>query len=315
MKKGINMSFKSLMNNKYVLYLVGFLSFLLLLNHLIKFEFAALLLFYVVGLITYYYTKNMTIVLGVAFLTTSVASAFKQLLGFKEGFKEGAETTDATKAAKTAKADADAHADTDADAEAPADADADDDADSKKTTTSSMKDLLNGIKDISGGSTGEPYQNIKLTPGLYNMPNKKQVEKQLGKASELESAYDSLEKVIGNNKIKSMSGDTKELIKQQNELLGNMVLAFSINSVSSLCIINIIFGFSCSNCCAFSNLSSCVQIFVSVTLSRPLWNRAHVFSGSILYLFIIIDILFFTYVEGEKYLVTSGTSLGKSKSL
>ena len=51
------------------------------------------------------------------------------------------------------------------------------------------------------------------------MPNKKQLEEQLGKADEMEKAYDNLEKVIGQNGIKSMSDTTKELVKQQKDLL------------------------------------------------------------------------------------------------
>ena len=35
----------------------------------------------------------------------------------------------------------------------------------------------------------------------------------------MEAAYDNLEKVIGDSGIKSMSNNTKDLVKQQNELL------------------------------------------------------------------------------------------------
>ena len=60
---------------------------------------------------------------------------------------------------------------------------------------------------------------MKLKPGLYNIPNKKQLQKQLGKADHMEAAYDNLEKVVGENGIQSMSNNTKELVRQQNELL------------------------------------------------------------------------------------------------
>ena len=77
--------------------------------------------------------------------------------------------------------------------------------------------ILNNLekKGIKSG-----YENQqKLTPGLYNMPNKKQLEKQLGHADKMEAAYDNLEHVIGENGIRSMSDSTKELVRQQNELL------------------------------------------------------------------------------------------------
>ena len=65
----------------------------------------------------------------------------------------------------------------------------------------------------------EKYANQKINPGLYNIPNKDNLKKQLGKADKMENAYDNLEKVVGENGIKSMSNNTKELVKQQNELL------------------------------------------------------------------------------------------------
>jgi hypothetical protein len=45
------------------------------------------------------------------------------------------------------------------------------------------------------------------------------MEQQLGKASEAEKAYDNLEKIMGTENINSISSDTKDLIKQQNELI------------------------------------------------------------------------------------------------
>jgi uncharacterized protein YoxC len=45
------------------------------------------------------------------------------------------------------------------------------------------------------------------------------MQKQLGKATEMEQAYDNLEKIMGKDNIQSISTDTKDLIKQQNELI------------------------------------------------------------------------------------------------
>lgn len=45
------------------------------------------------------------------------------------------------------------------------------------------------------------------------------MQKQLGKATEMEQAYDNLEKIMGKENIQSISTDTKDLIKQQNELI------------------------------------------------------------------------------------------------
>ena len=64
------------------------------------------------------------------------------------------------------------------------------------------------------------YQNqLKLNPGMYNTPNAEQLSKQLGKAGKMEKAYDNLDKMIGQEGIKSISSHTKNLVKQQNELM------------------------------------------------------------------------------------------------
>ena len=83
------------------------------------------------------------------------------------------------------------------------------------------KEVEGLVKDMNKKSgTKSGYQNqVKLKPSLYNIPNKDQLSKQLGKADKMEQAYDNLEKVVGDNGIKSMSNNTKELIKQQKELL------------------------------------------------------------------------------------------------
>ena len=67
------------------------------------------------------------------------------------------------------------------------------------------------------------YQNkMKLNPGMYNTPNKEQISKQLGKAGQMEKAYDNLDKMIGQEGIKSISSHTKKLVKQQNDLMKDL---------------------------------------------------------------------------------------------
>ena len=78
------------------------------------------------------------------------------------------------------------------------------------------------------------FGNQKLSPALFNTPSKKNVEQQLGKASEVEQAYDNLEKIMGTEKINSISTDTKDLIKQQNELIKQLkTMTPALNSAMS----------------------------------------------------------------------------------
>ena len=171
----------------------------------------------------------MTVVLGTSFLATVFVSMFKGLLGFKEGMESNAssnplanmqkmaedmvskskEPTEPTESAESAETDEVTRALTAPKApKAP------------KAPTAPPRTTATGNKNATEQSSTNGYQNqIPLTPGLYTMPNKEQMTRQLGKASETEQAYDNLEKIMGQKNIQSMSSDTQDLIRQQNDLI------------------------------------------------------------------------------------------------
>ena len=194
-----------IIKNKYLLYFVAIIAFFLLINLIITNKFTGILLFYVSGVLAYYFTKNMTIVLGVAIISTFFANILNGMFNLQEGFKEG------------------------------------------------LEDGSGNMTNMDGsgnfGNMKNGYQNqIPLNPSELSIPNKESVSKQLGKANKLESAYDNLEKVIGSNGIKSMSGDTEKLIEKQGELLKQLKeltpeLNKTIDSVSKLDINGILGSF------------------------------------------------------------------------
>ena len=209
-------TFKNLLKNKYVLYLIALIAFIDILGYIIRQELSAVLFFYLICVITYYYNKNMTIVLGTALLVTTLTHLIKNMMGVREGLKD----------MKTKESIDDTLEEPDEKEEVPETEEEEEEEEGPKIEKKAKKakkakeqeNFEEKLKNIADkGRTG--YQNQKLTPGLYNMPNKKQLEEQLGKADEMEKAYDNLEKVIGQNGIKSMSDTTKELVKQQNDLL------------------------------------------------------------------------------------------------
>ena len=176
-KKNYNPTFNKFANNKIILYVVASIALLSLFGHLMYSEFSAIILFFIVGGVAYSVTKNMTIVLGTAFIVTSLATLSSSVLVTKEGMKEGIET----------------------------------DPETEKKTEPATK------QETETNST-EPLS--QLTPALFNnIPNKQQMQKQLGEATEMEQAYDNLEKIMGKENIQSISNETKDLIKQQNELI------------------------------------------------------------------------------------------------
>ena len=243
----MKLSVNNIVKNKYVLYLVALVALFDILGSIMRLEFSAVLFFYLSGMIAYFYTKNMTLVIGSALLATVLARMVKNMSSVKEGLEnemeneedmevdedelKGAEKQKVIKrmklqdneAAKSGdKVDVTAGSKEEAIKKAfkkggDVKAGAMPDLDKLKDVSKDAEDILKTLEK-AGPKSG--YQNQqKLTPGLYNMPNKKQLEKQLGEADKMEQAYDSLEQVIGENGIKSMSASTQELVRQQNELL------------------------------------------------------------------------------------------------
>ena len=164
--------------------------------------------FYLIGMITFNYTKNMTVVLGTALLMTSLMHLIRNMLGLKEGFKEGKddEETALTEMVKDA-----------AEGEEKDNKEEKEEEEEEEEEEKEEEEFKNKKSKKSG------YQNkMKLNPGMYNTPNKEQISKQLGKAGQMEKAYDNLDKMIGQEGIKSISSHTKKLVKQQNELMKDL---------------------------------------------------------------------------------------------
>jgi len=195
------------LNNKYVLYLVAAVSLLDILGYILKQQFSAVLFFYLIAMIVFYFNKNMTLVLGSALIGTTLLHILKNLMGIKEGFKEGNEEDNEEEATEEVEKLLEKTENLD-------NQDSEDETESKIPKKSKKTDMKK-----AGMKNKEKYANQKINPGLYNIPNKDNLKKQLGKADNMEKAYDNLEKVVGENGIKSMSNNTKELVKQQNELL------------------------------------------------------------------------------------------------
>ena len=199
-----NAMFNKLVNNKITLYIVSIIALLSLIGHIIYSEISAIILFFLVGAIAYNFTKNMTIVLGSAFVVTSIASMTMNLFVYQEGM-EGNDSSGNTNTSTNARQNNVASALSNS-------RDSTDSTDNTNSTNSTNTNSTNSTDDTEGLS--------QLTPALLdNIPNKEQMQKQLGKATEMEQAYDNLEKIMGKENIQSISTDTKDLIKQQNDLI------------------------------------------------------------------------------------------------
>lgn len=244
--KGITVN--NIVKNKYVLYVVALIALVDILGYIMRQEFSAVLFFYLVGMIAYFYTKNMTVVLLTSLVATTLVHLLKNMMGLKEGMENEEEEEEVELELEDEDETANMEKKKVIDRIKLKDEEASEavenfehkkgkskeekikNAFEKKDILPSKKEkekLENVSQDASkllkqlekkGVKSGYTNQQ-KLTPGLYNIPNKAQLEKQLGQADKIEAAYDNLEQVIGENGIKSMSDSTKELVRQQNELL------------------------------------------------------------------------------------------------
>jgi hypothetical protein len=220
-----NAMFNKLVNNKITLYIVSIIALLSLIGHIIYSEISAIILFFLVGAIAYNFTKNMTIVLGSAFVVTSVASMAANLFVYQEGM-EGNDSSGNTNTSTNARQNNVASALSNS-------TDSTDNTDSTNTNSSNTNSTNTNSTNTNSTNTNSRNTNSRntnstddteglsqLTPALLdNIPNKEQMQKQLGKATEMEQAYDNLEKIMGKENIQSISTDTKDLIKQQNDLI------------------------------------------------------------------------------------------------
>jgi len=174
-----------IVNNKVTLFVVAFIALISLLGHIIQSEFSAILLFFLVGALAYSFTKNMTVVLGSAFVITSIANMSSSMFVYQEGLVDSSGNDSSGNLITTPR---------------------------RSTTEGLNEDDTEDTEDTEGLS--------QLTPALLNnIPNKEQMQKQLGKATEMEQAYDNIEKIMGKDNIQAISTDTKDLIRQQNELI------------------------------------------------------------------------------------------------
>jgi len=198
-KKSSNAMFNKLVNNKITLYIVAIVAFITLVGNIMNSEVNAIFLFFLAGGVAYSFTKNMTIVLGTSIIVTSIATMSSSYFVYKEGLEGLEDTSDPSNNNISSNK-------------------------KEKGSSKKVRPMKKGSADevsLSETSNSDNAEALtQLTPALFNnIPNKDQMQKQLGKATEMEQAYDNLEKIMGKDNIQSISTDTKDLIKQQNELI------------------------------------------------------------------------------------------------
>ena len=178
---------KKMLGNKYVLYVVLFLSITNILGYLASQDFNALTFFVIVAFLTTYFSKNMIIVLLVAMVSTNFLSMSKSIPKTIEAMtnkdkkhEEGVEDEEGVK--------------------------------HKKET---MGHKESGTKGSNGVSKESLKARNKLQPASLE-------ENKVNYQDTLEAAYDNLDKILDSGAIQQMTKDTDKLMDRQNKLAGQI---------------------------------------------------------------------------------------------
>jgi hypothetical protein len=190
-----------ILTNKYVLYLVAFLSLINVVGYMLVEDLNHLIVFVLVGVIMTYFSKNMTIILLVSLVSANLFSMCFLVEGFENG-KSKEDTTGDTTTTEDHEENTDEH-------EEPKK------KPSKKNTT---KDLMDSSTVMDSSVDSVPHvpdsESFEVGRGKRNA--------KIDYASTITDAYSQLNELIGKDGIKSLTNDTQTLMKQQLQLADSM---------------------------------------------------------------------------------------------
>ena len=221
---------ETMLNDKYVLYIVAFLAIMNFFGYIILRDSYALLIFLSVGFISTYFSKNMTVVLlSTLLLTNFITLLSRNFIVNKEGFDATAET-DAAAATETTVDSADATAkktdSADAAAKKPvvtasgvAGAGGASNKASKKVAASASSTAA-AVQNGKKATTKEPM--TELSPASLDDEDDLPVNNRVDYAKTLEKAYDNLEDLVGKDGVNGLTSQTTVLMDQQQKLMENM---------------------------------------------------------------------------------------------
>jgi hypothetical protein len=233
-----------LLTNKYFLYFIAFLAISNVVGYLVTNKLNAVIFFVLICILAYNFSKNMTVVLIIAIVTTNLMMVNKSM---REGFREGAEnmdaegtttdtTTDTTTTDTTMDADGTTAATTPAAVNPPIKRAVKEVQTTGKVTEPTKQVIKKNIaakKPATGTTTtdevttetevetfapaGAGYNGKKR--GAIGGPAK---AARIDYSTTLEQAYDNLDKMLGSGGLNNLSADTEKLMAQQERLFGSV---------------------------------------------------------------------------------------------
>ena len=197
-KMNLGRNMKKMLKNKTVLYIVFFIAVMNVMGYLMVNNIDAVILLFLVGLLTSYFSKNMIVVLLVAVLFTNLLVGNKQ--ASRTPLLEGMDH-DGKDEPKGE--------------EAEGEGEAEDEAKEEEDVCGEGEEMVDGKCKKNTG-----YTNMKpLKPASIDG---KDDSSDLDFSGSLEAAYDNLDKLLSSDAIQKMSADTQKLAEKQKKLMGNI---------------------------------------------------------------------------------------------
>ena len=187
--------------NKYILYILLVTGIMNVLGYIAIQDYNSLALFVVIGLLSSYFSKNMSVNLLVAILVTSCVAINNKV---QEGFegKEGASDSSSTGGALEGEA-VDSKEPKKCDPECP---------EGKSCDAGKCVDKKAGFKNNVPPSS----------PALVNDDSDESEGDRIDYAATMEQAYNNLQNMLGDDGMKSITQETKKLVSQQKDLMGTL---------------------------------------------------------------------------------------------
>jgi len=223
--------FEKFLNNRILLNVVVIISFLNLIGYVVLNKTIAIIYFILIGLLTSFFSKNMTVVLLIPLILVNlfVANSNKWSFNMNMFNREGLEnntSSNTNSETSTSENTTNPNRPIKNAIIAKKNSLASSTSNSKPTTTSSSQGLpmtitpmgesehVNMNADTSGEELGESFEvgRSKKNAKGYNVDY----------ASTIEDAYDDLNKILGSDGIKRLTSDTQNLMKQQLQLAESM---------------------------------------------------------------------------------------------
>ena len=189
-KMKMKMKVPGLLKNKYILYILLIIGIINVLGYIALEDYNSLGLFVSIGLLSSYFSKNMSINLLLSIVITGLMAANSK---FREGMKN----------------------------------DDDDDKTTEKMVNGKDKckednECPKGKKCNTDGKCVATFQNNVPPSSPAPVDTDESVGDRIDYAATMEQAYDNLNKMLGEGGVKNITDETKKLVSQQKDLMGTL---------------------------------------------------------------------------------------------